>query len=47
MYLTVLTLLLFTLVAYALISPSVWQGLALLLIVFLMAFHSHNQPPLR
>lgn len=47
MYLFVLTVLLLALTLLSTISPSVWQGLGLLLVVVLLALDSHRHPPVQ
>lgn len=45
MYLTSLTVLLLALTILSMIAPSIWQGIAILVVVIMMALDAHNQPP--
>ncbi len=46
MYLTNLTALLMALIVLSIVMPSLWQGLAILVVLVLMAMDAHHQPPL-
>ena len=45
MYLFGLTALLLALIILSMVAPSLWQGIAILIVVILMAMDAHQPPP--